>query len=161
MPIDIFTHNVNGFERNKDYVRDLCSSFSNVVYGLQEHWLRPPTKKFPGVNVLKTVHSDLDGWGTSAMKSSMGSRILNGRPFGGTGFIWSKCVASVIKPKIEYLHERITVIEISSSVGSILIINCYLPYFNTNDIAAQTDLYIDTIGYIDSIINDNPGSSLS
>ena len=159
MPIDIFTHNVNGFERNKDYVRDLCSSFSNVVYGLQEHWLRPPTKKFPGVNVLKTVHSDLDGWGTSAMKSSMGSRILNGRPFGGTGFIWSKCVASVIKPKIEYLHERITVIEISSSVGSILIINCYLPYFNTNDIAAQTDLYIDTIGYIDSIINDNPGSS--
>ena len=78
MPLEIISHNVNGFERNKEFVRDTCLSFPNVIYSLQEHWLRPPTKKFPGVNVLKTIHSDLDGWGTSAMKSSMGSKILNG-----------------------------------------------------------------------------------
>ena len=159
MPLEIISHNVNGFERNKEFVSDICSSFPNVIYGLQEHWLRPPTKKFPGVNALKTVHSDLDGWGTSAMKSNMGSKILNGRPYGGTGYIWSKSIASVLKPRTEYIHERVTAVEISSSIGSIVIINCYMPYFKNNDVTTQTDLYIDTIGFIDSVIKDNPNSS--
>ena len=71
MPLEILSHNVNGYDRNKEFIRDTCCAFPISVYGLQEHWLRPPSKKYPGVNVLKTLHPDLDGWGRSAMKSKM------------------------------------------------------------------------------------------
>ena len=124
MPLEILSHNVNGYERNKEFIRDTCCSFPTSVYGIQEHWLRPPSKKYPGVNVLKTLHPDLDGWGKSAMKSKMETKILQGRPFGGTGFIWSKTISSIIRPKNDYNHDRVTVIEISSALGSIIVINC-------------------------------------
>ena len=160
MPLEILSHNVNGYDRNKEFIRDTCCSLPISIYGLQEHWLRPPSKKYPGVNVLKTLHPDLDGWGRSAMKSKMETKILNGRPFGGTGFIWSKTISSLVKPRNEYNHERITVLEINSSLCPILVINCYLPYFNSNDIVSQTDIYVETVGFIDYVINDNPGASI-
>ena len=160
MPLEILSHNVNGYERNKEFIRDTCCSFPISVYGIQEHWLRPPSKKYPGVNVLKTLHPDLDGWGKSAMKNKMETKILQGRPFGGTGFVWSKSISSIIRPKNNYTHDRVTVIEISSALGSIIVINCYLPYFNINNIASQTDIYAETIGFIDHVINDNPEASI-
>ena len=137
MPLNILSHNVNRFDRSKDFVKDICLSFAPVIYALQEHWLRPPSKKLPGVNVLKTIHSDLDGWGTSAMKASMQSKILNGRPYGGTGFVWSKSISTVLKPRTDYYHDRVSVLELNTSVGSILVINCYMPYFNANDILSR------------------------
>ena len=160
MPLDILSHNVNGYERNKEFIRDTCCSFPISVYGLQEHWLRPPSKKYPGVNVLKTLHPDLDGWGRSAMKTKMETQILRGRPFGGTGFIWSKSISSIIRPKNNYQHKRVTVIEIDSAVGSIIVINCYMPFFNVNDPTSQTDIYAETIGFIDHVINDNREASI-
>ena len=81
-------------------------------------------------------------------------------PFGGTGFIWSKSISSILRPTNEYNHERVTVVEIELSLGPILIINCYLPYFNVNDQVSQTDIYAETIGFIDYIINDNPDASI-
>ena len=133
MPLNIITQNVNGFERSKDSVRDICSSFPPSIYGLQEHWLRPSTKKHPGVNALKTIHPDIDGWGTSAMQSSMEARILTGRPFGGTGFVWSKSISSSIKCRTDYRHDRVTVLEVSSNIGTILIINVYMPFFDNRN----------------------------
>ena len=160
MPLDILSHNVNGYDRNKEFIRDTCCSFPISVYGLQEHWLRPPSKKYPGVNILKTLHPNLDGWGRSAMKEKMETKILRGRPFGGTGYIWSKSISSIVTPRTEYTHDRVTVIEISTAVGPLLIINCYLPYFNAGELISQTNIFTDTIGFIDYIINDNPDSSI-
>ena len=160
MPLNLLSHNVNGFDRNKDFVRDTISSLPLSIYGLQEHWLRPSSKHHPGVNGLKTIHSDLDGWGTSAMQASMEKRILSGRPFGGTGFVWTKSLSSSIKPRNVYKHDRVTVLEVSSNVGTILIINVYMPFFDNRNLESQTDLYSDTIGFIDSVINDNPHSSI-
>ena len=160
MPLNIVTHNVNGFDRNKDFVQDICCSLPPCIYSLQEHWLRPPSKRLPGVNILKSFHPDLDGWGTSAMQSSMETRIRSGRPFGGTGYVWAKSLSSAIMPRGEYRHDRVTVLEISSNRGSILIINAYLPFFDTNNIASQAQLYADTLGYIDSILDDNPNSGV-
>ena len=122
MPLQLFTHNVNGFDIKSKFISDLCSALPMCVYGLQEHWLTPPYKKFPGVNKLKSVHANLDGWGTSAMKEKMCSEVRTGRPFGGTGFIWSKSLSESIKPRPEYCHDRVTVVEITANVGSILII---------------------------------------
>ena len=121
--------------------------------------MRPSSKHCQGVDALKHLHPDLDGWGTSAMQNSMESRILKGRPFGGTGFVWNKNLSHSLKPRTEYRNERVTILELNSTVGSIIIINSYLPYFKGNDINSQTEKYTDTIAFIDSVMNDNPHAS--
>ena len=141
MPVNIVTHNVNGFDRNEGFVRDICSMLSPSILGIQEHWLRPPSKRLPGVNKLMTVHPDLDGWGTSAMKEKMQQKILYGRPFGGTGYIWSKSLSKSIKTRREYIHERVTTLEVTTSIGSILLINLYMPYYDSSNIETQTVEY--------------------
>ena len=156
MSIKLISHNINGFDRNADFVRDLCSPLPSCIYGLQEHWLRPPYKNYPGVNKLKTLHPELDGWGVSAMKDKITTKILSGRPFGGTGFVWTKSLA--VKPRCEYSHERVSVVEINSNLGNIILINCYMPYFNNNDITSQLNLYVDALAFVDSVIKDNPDS---
>ena len=94
------------------------------------------------------------------MQSSMESRILTGRPFGGTGFIWTRTLSSSIKTRCEYSHDRVTVLEISSNIGSILIINVYMPFFDNSNIESKAELYSDILGFIDSVIDDNSHSSI-
>ena len=48
--ITLSTHNVNGFSRNKDFLRAQCDSNTNAIRAIQEHWLKPPFKKHSGVN---------------------------------------------------------------------------------------------------------------
>ena len=158
MPLQIVTHNINGFDSKSHFVSDLCSALPSSIYCLQEHWLLPPYKKYPGVNKLKSVHPDLDGWGRSAMKNSMETRIRHGRPYGGTGFLWTKGLSSAIKPMPEYLHERVTVLKVETSIGSLIIVNVYMPYFNANDITNQTTLYSEVLAFVGTVMNDNPHS---
>ena len=56
------------------------------------------------------------------------------------------------------IDDWVPVLELQSSIGSIFLINCYLPFFKANDGAAQSDKYMETIGFIDSIIDRNPDS---
>ena len=155
MPLDLYTHNVNGFKRNDDFVRNTCLASPLCIYGLQEHWLKPPYKRYPGVNGLMTIHPLLDGWGTSAMKIAMESGIRHGRPFGGTGYLWSKSISAAVKPRTEYQHERVTVLQVESSQGTIIIINAYMPFYDLRNIQSQVDCYMETIGFIESIISQN------
>ena len=160
MPFTLISHNVNGFDRNEGFVVDSSLSLSPCIYGVQEHWLRPPSKRHSGVNKLMSLHPDLDGWGTSAMKQKMQSQILNGRPFGGTGYIWNKCLSNSIKPRCEYVHDRVTVMEVKTNIGSLLLINCYMPYFNSSNVDMQLNIYNETISFVDSVIRDNPSCSI-
>ena len=75
------------------------------------------------------------------MKTKMENEVRHGRPCGGTGFLWAKELSGSIKPKPEYDHERVTVMEVRSSIGSLLVINVYLPYFNASDLSNQLNLY--------------------
>ena len=84
------THNINGFHRNKNFLNSRCCTETDTIQCLQEHWLRPPFKRAKGINELKHVHSEFEGYGASAMKNSIGTKVLRGRPYGGTGFIWHK-----------------------------------------------------------------------
>ena len=160
MALQILTHNVNGFDSKSQFVGDLCSSLPSCIYSMQEHWLLPPYKRYPGVNKLKSFHPNLDGWGRSAMKEKQETQIRRGRPYGGTGFLWSKDLSSAIKPMPQYVHERVTVMEVNSSIGSLIIINAYMPYFNVNDVVNQTNLYADVIAFVDSVISLNPHSKV-
>ena len=45
--------------------------------------------------------------------------------------------------------------ELSTSEGKILLINAYLPYYNTRDMANHINMYNDTVGFIDNIMHTN------
>ena len=115
--VTISSQNINGFARNESFVNGLCDQYPSAIRAFQEHWMKPPFKKHQGVNKLKHVHSDFDGWGTSAMRSKMENEVRIGRPFGGTGFLWNKKFSIAIKPRLEYKHDRVTVLEMNESNG--------------------------------------------
>ena len=48
------------------------------------------------------------------------------------------------------------VMRLESSSVHILLINVYFPYFNTRKLASYIALYRDTVGYVDSVIEENP-----
>ena len=154
------THNINGFNRHKPFLRSRCENEPNTILCMQEHWLRPPFKRTKGVNEFRHLHENFDGYATSGMKEAIKNKILTGRPFGGTGYMWNKKYSKSIKPRIDYKHERVTVLEVTGSEHNILCINAYMPYFNQSNLNEQLALYHDTIGYIDHIIDDNPGYKL-
>ena len=155
--ITLSTLNVNGFARNKEFIFSHCDNNPNSIRAIQEHWLKPPYKKHAGVNQLRTLHPEFDGFGSSAMKKSVDSQIMKGRPYGGTGFLYNKKFSKCLKPLLNYSHERITVLQLETDSCTILLINVYFPYYNTSDLATHTALYRDTIGFVENIMLQNPG----
>ena len=155
--LTISTHNINGYCRSKEFLRAQCHDTPNSIPAFQEHWLRPSYKKQAGVNQLRCLHPDFDGYGTSAMKHSSETQVMNGRPFGGTGFLYNKKYAKCLRPLVHFQHERVSVMEMNTKQGGIIIINAYMPYHNSRDLLAYTALYQDTIGYIDNILHSFQG----
>ena len=156
--ITFSSHNVRGFNGSKDFLLALCDKFPNAVRAIQEHWLAPPYKKQCGVNRLRSVHPNFDGFGNSAMKKISESEVRTGRPFGGTGFLFNKKHSNCIKPMVNYYHERVSVMNLSADVGEIVLINGYLPFYKTSDLQNQRIIYQETLAYIENIINDHLGS---
>ena len=105
---------------------------------------------------MRNLHPDFDGFGTSAMKQAVDTKILKGRPYGGTGFLYNKRFASCLKPQLSYSHERVTVLRLETVPFDILLINVYFPYYNTRDILTSMSLYRETIGFVENIIAQNP-----
>ena len=94
------------------------------------------------------------------MKEKMETQIRRGRPYGGTGFLWSKDLSNAIRPMSQHHHERVTAMEVQTTIGSLIIINAYMPYFNANDVVNQTNLYADAIAFVDYMISLYPHSKL-
>ena len=155
--ITFSTHNLNGFTRNRNCLYSRCVNEPNTIQCLQEHWLKPPFKRVKGVNELRHVHDEFEGFGTSAMKDSIGNNILKGRPYGGTGFLWNKKFTKCMKPRLDLKHDRVTVLEIVDARFKILCINTYLPYLDVSRIDGQMAMYNDTIGFIEQIMTNHSG----
>ena len=157
--ITFSSHNINGWNHSKDFLFSLCDRFPHSIRGIQEHWLGPPYKKHLGVNRLRTLHPDFDGFGTSGMKKTNEQKIRTGRPFGGTGFLFDKKFSECINPLLNYNHERVTAIKITTEEGDVIVVNAYLPFYNTRDLENQTIAYQETVSYIDHILSSNPSAS--
>ena len=110
------------------------------------------------MNRLRLLHPDFDGFGNSAMAKDVSSKIRTGRPFGGTGFLFHKKFSSCVKPLVNYKHERVSAMQLNAEGRNIILINGYLPYYNTRDLQNQRILYQDTLAYMEMIMNDNPYS---
>jgi hypothetical protein len=150
----VSTHNINGYKGSKDFLYSICDKNPDVIRGVQEHWLAPPYKRMHGVNQLRALHSDFDGYGASAMTNHEG--IRRGCPHGGTGFLYGKKYSTCLKPLLEYESQRITVMELKEDDGSIIIINVYFPHYDTSRIDQQTLEYRETLGQVEAILAANP-----
>ena len=137
----------------------LCNDLPDSVLALQEHWLKPPYKKHCGTNQLRFIHDSFDGYGTSAMKKSMESVVRIGRPFGGMEYIWNKKLSLNIRPRIEYIHEKVTVLEILNESELILCINAYMPFYDIRKLDENLLLYNETISFVSKIIVENRNCS--
>ena len=83
------------------------------------------------------------------------AEFRKGRGFGGTGFLYNKKFTNSISQLVQYKHERVSVLKISDIDGDIILINGYLPYYKPSDMQNQTDLYQDTLAYIENVIIEN------
>ena len=152
--INIVSHNINGFSSSADFLKESCDENLNSIFCIQEHWLCPGYKRIKSINQLRTVHSSFDGYGSSAMSNVHSESIRKGRPYGGTGFVYSKKFAPFLKPLLQYESERITVMKLFDSEYPILILNVYFPFRQGgNDHRVE---YLEVLGSLESIILANP-----
>ena len=120
--INLTSHNINGFSGSEHYLKTRCNDNANSIICVQEHWLRPVYKRIKSINQLRTVHTSFDGYGVSAMKNTHNAAVSKGRPYGGTGFVFSKDFTSFLQPVLQYEGERVSVMKLLDSACTILII---------------------------------------
>ena len=150
--LKIRSHNVNGYDNSSDFLYRECDSNSFSVLALQEHWLRPSFRRHKGTNKMKVLHPDFDSFATSAMSKQVGERVLKGRPFGGTGFLFHRNLSKCLRARVDIKCDRVTVMELCTTTDKILLINCYMPYFINGNNEAQINEYRDTVAFVENIM---------
>ena len=150
------SHNLNGFKNSKEFLIQECNDDSFSVLAIQEHWLKPTHRKHMGTNSLKVLHPKFDAYATSGMASQIDQRILKGRPYGGTGFLFHKSLSKCIRAKVNEKHDRVSVMELSTVTENILLISAYMPYYNTDNNPEQLLEYRSTLAFIENLMANNP-----
>ena len=150
------SHNINGFSNSKEFLYNECNTETFDILAIQEHWLKPSFRKHLGTNSLKSLHPKYDSYATSGMASQLNKRVLKGRPFGGTGFLFHKSLSKCIRARTDLQHERVSVIELSTMNEKILLFCAYMPYFKSDNNDEQIIEYRNTVAFIESVMEKNP-----
>ena len=150
------THNINGFNNSKEFLYNECNAGIFDILALQEHWLKPSYRKNLGTNKMKVLHPMFDSYALSGMDNQVGNRVLKGRPFGGTGFLFHKSLSKCLRARTDLKHERVSVLELNTKNENILLISAYMPYFKTDGDKEQLIEYRNTLGFIENVMELNP-----
>ena len=150
------SHNINGFSNSKEFLFHECNSNSFNLLAIQEHWLKPSHRKQSGTNSLKVLHPTFDAYATSGMDSQIGERVLRGRPYGGTGFLFHKSLSKCIRARVDLKHDRVSIMELCTLNEKILLISAYMPYYNTDGILEQLNEYRSTLAFIENVLISHP-----
>ena len=114
-PVDIsrtiVSYNMHGFNQGSPTVRDLSLSIEPDIFLLQEHWLTPTN-----LSKLEENFPQYLCIGTSAMRSSVESGVLYGRPFGGVCILVSKKLLHCTE--IICCSDRFVVVRVNKSLIS-------------------------------------------
>ena len=102
---------------------------------------------------MKVLHPDFDAFGVSAMNQHIDSAILKGGPFGGTGFVFNRELSNALYARVDIKHPRVSVMELRTVSYNLLLINAYMPFFDTSNATDQLEDYRDTLGIIESIMS--------
>ena len=142
MTINIINQNCQGIKSNICYVDSLLTHECNIMF-VCEHWLKPSE-----LYEVKSTFSKQGMW--SNLKSSIpANTILQGRPYGGTGFI-CKPVQHCTYHDIPQEDDRISVIEVRNNNRVVItLIGVYLPYFHSE----STPLYSETLDKLHGTIH--------
>jgi exonuclease III len=139
-PLRVVTYNCRSVKNSLHDVLELCKT--NDIICLQEHWLLPNDIAF-----LSSIHKDFCALGTSSVEIS--NNVLSGRPYGGTGILFKKCLASAISI-IESHNPRVCAIKVKASECNFMILSVYLPTdYGDRD---SLDSFVETCAYIESLL---------
>ena len=150
------SHNINGYNNSKEFLYNECNTEAFDILAIQEHWLKPSFRKYAGINSIKSLHPMYDSYATSGMNGQLEKHILKGRPFGGTGFVFHKSLSKCLKARSDLQHERVTILELSTTNEKILLFSVYMPYFKTDNNYEQLIEYQNTLAYVESVMDNNP-----
>ena len=138
----IASYNCRSVKNSIQDVYNLCESHDIVC--LQEHWLLPCD-----LHVLSSLHPDFNAYSHSAV--DIGSNILVGRPYGGTGVLFRKDISHAVSI-INTQNSRITAIKICSAEFSFAVVCVYMPT-DYGDIDSMVD-YVETCSLIDALMTE-------
>ena len=150
--ISIASHNLHGYKKTSAYHRSCLQRHEGVWLG-QETWLSE--KQFSTMSSLGTQFV-----ARSAMENALSSGILRGRPFGGVSIAWSPKLNGVIKPLTDFRHKRAVGVEIDSENNKTLIINVYMPFYDSSKREECMIDTIDTITMVETMIEYHPLHSI-
>ena len=150
------SHNINGYNNSKEFLYNECNTEAFDILAIQEHWLKPSFRKYAGINSIKSLHPMYDSYATSGMNSQLEKHVLKGRPFGGTGFLFHKSLSKCLKARPDLQHDRVTILELSTTNEKILLCSVYMPYFKTDNNDEQLIEYRNTLAYIENVMDTNP-----
>ena len=150
------SHNINGFKNSKEFLYNECNEEAFDILAVQEHWLKSSFRKHLGINSMKSLHPKYDSFATSGMDSQLDKRILKGRPFGGTGFLFHKSLSKCLRARTDLNHERVTILELSTTNEKILLFSVYMPYFRTDCNDEQLIEYRNTLAFVEYVMEKNP-----
>ena len=138
--IKLASYNCRSVKASLYTVQELCNNHDILL--LQEHWLTSDQ-----LEILTNVHDDFFAYGTSSMDTS--DSILIGRPYGGLGILWRKCLNNCIEIVHSLCTDRLLCFYINVGSKRMLVINVYLP-FQSDD---NEDIYLENLGKLSSIID--------
>ena len=104
-----------------------------MIMMIQEVWPHRNHESHLRVNNLQTMHKNYKAYGTSSSDIDAEIDILH--TMAQIGFV---------KPRFEYKHKGVTLIDINSNI-EVLLINVNFPFYNILNLAKQKREYCDTI----------------
>ena len=136
---------------NLDYINSLLCSKSCDYLCLSETWLL-----HDNLGELGNINDRYMYTGTSGTDSN--SRILRGRPSGGTAIFFRKSLSKFIVP-LKLKHKRISGVKITTESNfSYILLAIYMPCDNFSNTVNQE--YVDVVNAIELIINSEDWNGL-
>lgn len=134
----VISYNMHGFRQGSPAVRDMMLSMQPDVILLQEHWLTPAN-----LSKFQEEFPQYMCFGSSAMRTSVESGVLQGRPFGGVMILVSKRLQSCTE--LVCAADRYVIL----TVGDLIFVNIYLPCVGTADrLLICDDIFADLLSFM-------------
>ena len=142
--ITVASHNLHSFKKSGVYHRQCLKDYGGIWFG-QELWLSE--KQLPMLKELETQFVARSG-----MENAVSSGILSGRPFGGVSISWSPDLDHAITPISNFRHKRVVGIEFKAEDGNFLLLNVYMPFYDSSNRTECMAATVDTLAMIETII---------
>ena len=114
---------MHSFKKSSAYHKSCLKNYGGIWFA-QELWLSE--KQLPSMHQIGTQFIAHSG-----MEEALSNGILVGRPFGGVSICWSPDLDHLISPLSNFRHKRVVGIELKTVKKDILLLNVYMPYYNS------------------------------